>query len=91
MEQYASDGVRKAEELSWKNWAERFNEYLKLLERLFSPDLILLGGGASKRYDLYNNYIKSKMTVVPAQLRNNAGIIGAALLAHKTFGKGKKK
>ena len=91
VEHYASDGVRKAEELSWKSWAERFNEYLKLLERLFSPDLILLGGGASKKYDIYNNYLKSKMTVVPAQLRNNAGIIGAALLANQTFGKSKKK
>ncbi len=91
VEQYASDSVRKSEELSWKNWAERFSEYLKLIDRLFFPDLILLGGGASKKFDQYKNYLNSKMTVVPAQLRNNAGIIGAALLAQDSFMKKKKK
>ena len=80
-EHFASDAVRKAEDLGWKNWALRFNNYLGMMEALFWPDLIILGGGASKKFDKFNQNITIKTPVKPATLLNLAGIIGAALYA----------
>ena len=80
-EQFASDAIRKSEDLSWKQWAKRFNEYLLIMEALFWPDLIILGGGASKKFTKYSEHIKIKTPVKPATLLNQAGIIGAALYA----------
>lgn len=77
----ASDRVRKELDLSWKRWARRLDEYLQHLELLFSPDLIIVGGGVSKRHDRYLHLLKVKAPVVPAALRNEAGIVGAALAA----------
>jgi polyphosphate glucokinase len=78
-EKYVSDAARKAEDLSWEEWARRFNEYLMALEKLIWPDLIILGGGASKKGEKFLRYIKIKTPVVPARLLNNAGLVGAAL------------
>lgn len=80
-EKYCSDAVRESKDLSWPSWGKRFNKYLLYLEKLFSPDLFILGGGASKKFDLYKNQLTVKATVVPATLRNMAGIIGAACYA----------
>ncbi len=80
-EHYASETVRIEEKLSWKKWAKRFNKYLEHVERLFSPDLIILGGGVSKEHEKFLSYLSAKARIVPAQLRNEAGIIGAALAA----------
>ena len=80
-EKYCSDAVRTKKKLSWKEWAFRFNEYVEYMEFLFSPDLIILGGGASKKWDSFNQSLRSKAPIVPAMLRNNAGIIGAAAWA----------
>jgi polyphosphate glucokinase len=80
-EKYASDAVRKNLDLSWKQWAKRFNEYLAELEKLFWPDLIIIGGGASKKFEKFTGYLKTKARIIPAQLKNEAGIIGAALYA----------
>ncbi len=80
-EKYCSDAVRKVKELTWKQWASRFNEYLAYIEFLFSPSLIILGGGASKKFELYAEFLNAKAEIVPAQLRNQAGIIGAAYRA----------
>ncbi len=79
VETYASDAVRKAEDMSWEAWAERFNEYLNAIEKLIWPELIILGGGVSKKGDKFLQYLNPKTPVVPAQLLNNAGIVGAAL------------
>jgi polyphosphate glucokinase len=78
-EHFVSDAVRKQENLSWKKWSKRFGEYLKEIERLFWPDLIIIGGGVSKKHDKFFHYFKTRAKIVPAQLLNNAGIIGAAL------------
>ena len=78
-ERIASDAARKRENLSWKAWAARFNRYLQTLEKLFSPDLFILGGGASKKADKFLHRLEVRARVVPAQLRNEAGIVGAAL------------
>lgn len=80
-EKYAADSVRKAKKLSWAEWGKRFNEYLTVLERITSPNLILLGGGSSKHFDLFKKKIKIETEVMPAELLNGAGIIGAATYA----------
>ena len=80
-EEYASDAVRKKLDLSWEDWAKRFDEYLVYMEKLFWPDLFIIGGGASKKDEKFLEYLSVKTPVVPAELLNNAGIVGAALLA----------
>ncbi|MCD2451364.1 ROK family protein [Methylicorpusculum oleiharenae] len=80
-EHYASDAVRKSEDLSWKSWGNRFNTYLTLMEKLFWPDLIILGGGASKKFDKFNAQLTVQTPVKPAAFLNQAGIVGAALYA----------
>ncbi len=78
-ELYASDAARKAENLSWEAWGKRFNEYLALIENLLWPDLIIIGGGVSKKDDKFLEHLDTRAKVVPATLLNEAGIIGAAL------------
>lgn len=80
-ESFASDAARKREDLSWKKWGKRFNLYLTTLERWFSPDLIILGGGISDDFEEFRPYLELTAEVVPAQLLNEAGIVGAALAA----------
>lgn len=80
-EKYVSKVARKTEGLDWKTWANRFNQYLARVERLFSPNLIILGGGTSKRFHLYEKYLKTNVEIVPAQFENEAGVIGAAMYA----------
>ena len=80
-EDYASDRIRQEENLKWKAWAGRVEEYLGLLESLFSPDLFIVGGGVSIKHAKFLPRIKTKAKIVPAKLRNEAGIIGAALAA----------
>ncbi len=78
-ERRASERVRIQRKLSWKKWALRVDEYLKAMEALIWPDLIIIGGGASKKHDRFFPYLTVSAEIVPAQLRNQAGIIGAAL------------
>lgn len=80
-EHFASDAVRKREELDWTTWGKRFNKYINYLESLFYPELIILGGGTSKKFEKFQNQLKTSCRVEPASLLNNAGIVGAALLA----------
>jgi polyphosphate glucokinase len=82
-EKYASDAAKKKFDLSRKEWGGRFNEYLVYLENLLYPDLIILGGGVSKKFEKYNHLITTRAKVVPAKLLNNAGIIGAAIHANE--------
>lgn len=85
-EQYASDAIRKDKELSWKKWAKRFDEYLNRLEDLLWPEIFIIGGGASKKFDRFAEYLSVNAKVVPAQLLNDAGIIGAALAVESMGG-----
>jgi polyphosphate glucokinase len=78
-EHRAAARIRKEEGLSWDEWAERVNEYLALLEFFFSPDLFIIGGGVSKKYDRFMHLLRTRAQVVPAQLLNDAGIMGAAM------------
>ena len=78
-ELHAAERVREEQDLSWEDWAARVQDYLHLVERLLSPDLIVLGGGVSKKADRFLPYVKVHTPVVPAVLQNNAGIVGAAM------------
>lgn len=82
-ERIAAESVREEKNLSWKQWATRLDSYFELLEALFSPDLIIVGGGVSKKSDKFLPRISTRVEIVPAQLLNEAGIVGAALAAAK--------
>lgn len=82
-ELYASDAARKRDKLSWKKWGKRFNRYLIYLEKLLSPDLIILGGGACKAFDQFSPVLSVQAEIMQAQFLNDAGIVGAALAAHR--------
>jgi polyphosphate glucokinase len=82
-EHRAADSIRKEKELSWKRWAKRLDEYLLEMERLFWPDLIILGGGVIKDHEKFIPRLTVQSEVVPARLLNDAGIVGAALAAQK--------
>lgn len=80
-EKRAADRVREQKNLSWKEYAERVDEYLDTMERLLWPDLIIIGGGVSKDADKFVTRLTARAKIVPAQMLNNAGIAGAALAA----------
>ena len=80
IEQYTANSVRKKEDLSYTDWGKRLNEFLKLTVTMFSPELIVLGGGVSKKIHKYENQFTVEVPVVAAALQNNAGIVGAAML-----------
>ena len=77
----ASERVRLQKELSWKQWARRVDEYLNAIERLLWPDLIIIGGGASKHYAKFVPYLTVQAQIVSARMLNEAGIVGGALAA----------
>ena len=78
-EELASDAARQRQDMSWEKWAKRVDLYLTTLERLLWPDLIIVGGGVSKKYDKFLPLLTLRTKVVPAEMRNEAGIVGAAL------------
>lgn len=78
-ERFASASARKRARLDWPEWAERLNLYLGVVERLVSPDLIIIGGGVSKKHDKWLPLLRTRARVVSARLHNDAGIVGAAL------------
>jgi polyphosphate glucokinase len=80
-ERRASDAARQKKDMSWEVWGEKLNEYLRNMERLFWPDLFVLGGGVSKVSHRFIPYLRLRTEVIPAVLLNQAGIIGAALYA----------
>ncbi len=82
-EKYAADSVRKKEDLSWKEWGKRFDEYLLHVDKILRPSLIILGGGGSKKFDRFSDSLSVQTKVVPAKLLNNAGIIGGAIYAYE--------
>ena len=81
IELWAADSAKTRDELTYQQWGKRFNKFLKYVELIIAPDLIILGGGASKDFDEYKDRIKIETPVVPAELRNSAGIVGAAAAA----------
>jgi polyphosphate glucokinase len=87
------DGVlvpnKERDGLSYEKWAKRLQRYYSVLEALFSPDLFIVGGGVSKSYQEFLPLLTLRAPIVPAVLRNNAGILGSAALAvNETTGRG---
>ena len=78
-----SNAARKKFNLTWLAWGKRLHEYLKLLEQLFHPEIIILGGGVCKEFEQFSMFTHIDTPVVPAELQNNAGCIGAALYAYQ--------
>lgn len=78
-EHLASDAVRQRDDLSWKKYAKRLNKYLAEMQKLFWPDLFIIGGGISKQSEKYIPLLKIETPVVTAQFLNEAGIVGSAL------------
>ena len=93
-EKYMASSIKEREDLDWETWAGRLQEYFSHIEFLFSPTRIIIGGGVSKKYKKFLPLLDVKAELVPAELRNEAGIIGAAALARrevKALKKGLKK
>ena len=83
-ERYCSDAAREKLDLKWKDFGKRFNEYLTRIEFLIQPDLFILGGGASKKFEKFQDQIKLEQArVIPAETLNLAGIIGAAMYCER--------
>lgn len=83
-EQEAAFSAMEREGLSFEDWAKRLERYYKTLERLFSPDLIIVGGGISKSHQEFLPLINIDTEIVPAKTKNSAGIIGAASIAYRS-------
>ena len=82
-EDWAANSAREREGLSFEQWAERLTEYYRYVEALLWPELFVIGGGVSKQHDEFLHLIDVRTPIVPAELRNNAGIMGAAALAQR--------
>ena len=83
IEDWAASSIKKKEDLSYKEWAKRFNVFLNYTHLILNPDLILVGGGISKHWSKYKKYLDVNTDLAPAELRNKSGILGAALAAKK--------
>lgn len=79
-EHYAANSARERKDLKYSQWGEELQKVLLYIEHLFSPDMFILGGGISKKFDKFGEYLSDvRAEIVPAQMRNGAGIIGAAM------------
>ncbi len=78
---YAADSARKRDGLNYKQWGKRLNKYFNHVNLILSPDLFIIGGGASKKLYKFIEYIDIDTPIIPAENKNEAGIIGAALAA----------
>jgi len=82
-EKKAAYSAKERDDLSWQKWSKRLTKYYRTVEFLFSPDLFVVGGGVSKHWADFGDLIDIDTKIIPAQHRNNAGILGAAALAAK--------
>jgi polyphosphate glucokinase len=80
-EHRAAARIRDEKDLSWKAWGERVSEFLQYMEFLFSPDLFIIGGGVSRKFGKFKDYLQVRAEIAPAMLANDAGIVGAAMAA----------
>lgn len=80
-ESFFSAKSRKRENLDWDQWGDRANRYLNHVNAVFNPDLIVLGGGLTKHWERFAHKLDSRLPIVPAQMGNDAGLVGAAMFA----------
>jgi polyphosphate glucokinase len=88
-EKRAAASIKTEKDLSWEEWSARLQEYLQTMENLIPADLIILGGGVSRKFDKFAPYLNLRAKVVAATFANQAGIIGAALYAAQQNSAGK--
>lgn len=81
VERYAAASAMEREELSWEDWADRVGEFLDMVDRLFSPDMVILGGGVSREPERWFHRIDTRFETVIAAMANHAGVVGAAMAA----------
>ena len=84
-EKRASSAAKDNEGLSYRQWAKRVQRYMTAVEKLFTPDLFVVGGGISRNADKWVPLLSLRTPIKPAELQNNAGIVGAAMAAHEKF------
>ncbi len=85
IEDWAASSIKTAEDLSYKDWAYRFNIFLNYVQLILNPDVIIVGGGISNDWNKFKKYLKVDTHLVPAELRNKSGILGAALAAARKY------
>lgn len=83
-EHFVSAAARKRRDLSWKDWGKELGDYIHTLENMLWPELIIIGGGISAKSDKFFRHVKPRARMVPAQMLNEAGIVGAATWAAET-------
>ncbi|MBR6460001.1 MAG: ROK family protein [Actinomycetaceae bacterium] len=81
-EKWAAPSIRTRDNLSLEEWTQRIQLYLSRVEDLFNPDSFILGGGISEHFDTFSKWLTTGATLLPAALRNHAGIVGAARYAY---------
>ena len=81
VERYAAASAMEREELAWEDWADRVGEFLEMVDRLFSPDMVILGGGVSREPERWFHRIDTRFETVIASMANHAGVVGAAMAA----------
>ena len=81
VERYAAASAMERQELSWEDWADRVGEFLDMVDRLFSPDMVILGGGVSREPERWFHRIDTRFETVIAAMANHAGVVGAAMAA----------
>lgn len=86
-ESMAAFSAKEREGLTWEQWAKRLQRYYSTLQRLFSPEMIIVGGGVSKQHEEFLPLLEIDCEIVPAEMRNNSGILGAARLAYRLANK----
>jgi polyphosphate glucokinase len=81
VEKRVAASVKKAKGLTWARWAGRLDKYLQVVETLLWPELIIIGGGISAKSEKFFPYLHTRARLAPAEMLNDAGIVGAALHA----------
>ena len=81
VERYAAASAMEREHLAWEDWADRVGEFLEMVDRLFSPDMVILGGGLSREPERWFHRIDTRFETVIASMANHAGVVGAAMAA----------
>lgn len=85
IEEWAASSVKTEQNLSYKDWGYRFNIFLNHVYRILNPDVIIVGGGISNDWDKFEDYLDVDTRLIPAQLRNDSGILGAAIAAKSKY------
>jgi len=85
IEEWAASSIKTQENLSYKEWGIRFNTFLNYIEKILNPDTIIIGGGISTDWQKFQKYLDTEVNLIPAELRNDSGILGAAIAAYHKY------